>query len=426
MSGLETLRAIIAANRAGAPRGIAAWCTAHPDTLRAILRAQLAISGPILIEATCNQVNQNGGYTGMTPAKFRRFAEGLARDEGVDPQRLILGGDHLGPNPWRHLPASGAMEAAREMVKAYAEAGFEKIHLDASMACADDGLLSEETMAERATELCAAAEAAAVTPAAYVIGTEVPIPGGETHALDAISVTKPEAVKRTYELHADAFRARGLNDVLSRVIALVVQPGVDFDNADVTLFDAAKARALTRAAAELPGALFEAHSTDYQTEQCLANLVGGHFAILKVGPELTFAYREAVFAMAAIEEQLAPQSRSNVISVIDDVMNRDDRGWRPYVPAGEQQRAAKLFGLSDRVRYYWPNAEIAQAVRQLQENIDSQPAPRGLVLQYAGEDCLDRPELPLSRRIIDSKLGAVARKYLSASGALNAGTQASA
>jgi D-tagatose-bisphosphate aldolase class II non-catalytic subunit len=426
MSGVETLRAIIAANRAGAPRGIASWCTAHPDTLRAVLRAHLDVTGPILIEATCNQVNQDGGYTGMNPAQFRSFAEGLARDEGIGPQRLILGGDHLGPNPWRHLPAAEAMEAARQMVKAYAQAGFEKIHLDASMACADDGLLGEEIMAERAAELCAAAEAAAALPPAYVIGTEVPVPGGETDALHAISVTRPEAVKRTYELHADAFRSRGLGDALSRVIALVVQPGVDFDNANVTLFNAANARALTGAAEELPGALFEAHSTDYQTEPCLADLVAGHFAILKVGPELTFAYREAIFAMAAIEERIPLTARSNVIGVIDDVMNRDDRDWRPYVPVGENQRAAKLSGLSDRVRYYWPNAEIAQAVRQLQENIDRKPAPRGLVLQYAGEACLDRPELPLSRRIIDSRLGAVARKYLSACGALSTGTQASA
>jgi D-tagatose-bisphosphate aldolase class II non-catalytic subunit len=255
-------------------------------------------------------------------------------------------------------------------------------------------------------------------PAAYVIGTEVPIPGGELDALDSISATKPGAVQRTYQLHAEAFCKHGLGEALSRVIALVVQPGVDFDNANVTLFDAAKARALAAAAAQIPGAAFEAHSTDYQTESSLTDLVAGHFAILKVGPELTFAYREAVFVMAAIEQQLSVTTQSNIIDVIDSAMNRDDRNWRPYVPAGEQERMAKLFGLSDRVRYYWPNAEIAQAVTLLQENIDWQPVPRGLVSQYAGEDCLDRQNLPLSRRIIDSRVGSVARKYLAASGAV--------
>jgi D-tagatose-bisphosphate aldolase class II non-catalytic subunit len=426
MNGVEALRELIAANRAGARRGIASWCTAHPDTLRAILRAHQDFGGPILIEATCNQVNQNGGYTGMTPAMFRDFVEDLGQEERIDPRRIILGGDHLGPNPWKNLSAADAMAAAKAMVKAYVEAGFSKIHLDASMACAGDGLLNELQMAERAAELCSVAEAAARQPLAYVIGTEVPIPGGETDARDAIAVTNASAVRHTYDVHADAFRKRGLSNALSQVIALVVQPGVDFDNCSVTLFDATKAGTLTAAAIQIPGVVFEAHSTDYQTKGCLADLVAGHFAILKVGPELTFVYREAVFAMAAIEEQLVLTSRSNIVKTIDDVMNGDDRNWRPYVPAGEQQRAAKLFGLSDRVRYYWPNARIARAVGQLQANIDRQPVPWGLILQYAGEECLDRPDLPLSRRIIDSKAGSVARKYLAASGSISAENRASA
>jgi D-tagatose-bisphosphate aldolase class II non-catalytic subunit len=426
MIGIEALRDLVAANRAGVRRGVTSWCTAHSDTLRAILRAHHDSNGPILIEATCNQVNQNGGYTGMTPVMFRQFVDGLAREERVEPKRIIFGGDHLGPNPWKNLSASDAMAAAKDMIKAYVAAGFSKIHLDTSMACADDVQLDEQLMAERAAELCAIAESTVTSPISYVIGTEVPIPGGETDALGAIAVTKPGAVRHTHELHAEAFKKRGLADAWSRVIALVVQPGVDFDNSSVTPFDPVKASALSAAAREMPGVAFEAHSTDYQTGDCLAGLVAGHFAILKVGPELTFAYREAVFAMAAIEEQLALTSRSNIVSVVDDVMNGDDRNWRPYVPADEQQQAAKLFGLSDRARYYWPNKEIAQAVGQLQENIDRQSVPRGLVLQYAGGECLVQTGLPLSRRIIDSKVGAVARKYLAASGAFSSQNQASA
>ena len=193
MTGAATLRAVATANRAGAAVGIASWCTAHPATLRAILRAHTDRAGPILIEATCNQVNQHGGYTGMTPAAFRRFIERLAHEAGIDPRRIILGGDHLGPNPWRHLPAPAAMTEAKAMVRAYVEAGFSKIHLDASMACADDVNLAEDLMAARAAELCAVAEAAATTPLTYVIGTEVPIPGGETAALDTLAVTSPDA-----------------------------------------------------------------------------------------------------------------------------------------------------------------------------------------------------------------------------------------
>ncbi len=414
MNGLKTLQAIVAANRAGTHAGLASWCTAHPDTLRAILRAHRDATSPILIEATCNQVNQHGGYTGMTPAMFRKFVEGLAADEGVDTNRIILGGDHLGPNPWKNKPAAQAMAEAKHMVKAYVEAGFSKIHLDASMACADDRNLAEDQMAERAAELCAVAEKAATQPLAYVIGTEVPIPGGETDALETLAVTKPAAVQATYDLHRSAFKKLNLVDALDRVIGLVVQPGVDFDNTLVTLYDATKAADLTASAASLPVAAFEAHSTDYQTQSCLAGLVSGHFAILKVGPELTFAYRQAVFAMAAIEDQLAISPRSNIVAVIDQEMNSDDRNWRPYVPAGAQQRALKLFGLSDRVRYYWPSAIIGNALALLQHNVNTASVPAGLIQQFASAECFAEPYLPLSQRIIDSKVGAVVLKYLSA------------
>ena len=67
----------------------------------------------MLIEATCNQVNQEGGYTGMTPADFRGFVEAIAARVGFDPSRIILGGDHLGPNPWKQLPAEEALAARR-------------------------------------------------------------------------------------------------------------------------------------------------------------------------------------------------------------------------------------------------------------------------------------------------------------------------
>lgn len=416
MTDLAVLQAIVSANRAGHRSAIPSWCTAHPDTLRAILKAHQPGHGPILLEATCNQVNQHGGYTGMTPADFRRFINDLATESAVDPRRIILGGDHLGPNPWRHLASAKAMANAKVMVKAYVQAGFTKIHLDASMACADDSNLDETQMAQRAAELCAVAEAAARAPLSYVIGTEVPIPGGETAILDTLAVTRPEATLRTCDLHRAAFHKLGLDAAFARVIAIVVQPGVDFGNSQVFAFDPAKATNLVAAIAALPNAVFEAHSTDYQTEESLTSLVAGHFAILKVGPELTFAYREAVFAMAALEDELPFPKRSEIIHVIDSVMNADDRHWRGYVARGDQQRQHKLFGLSDRVRYYWPDPNVARAVEILHVNIDTVNLPQDLLARHVGADLNTDAGLPLSARIIDAKVGAVVRKYLAACG----------
>lgn len=409
---MSALTDIVAGNRGGNGRGIPSYCTAHPETLSAIFAAYRNDEAPILIEATCNQVNQFGGYTGMTPAAFRRFVEELATREGVAPSRLILGGDHLGPNPWKGEPAADAMAKARDMVAAYVEAGFTKIHLDASMACLDDGVLAEDTMAERAAELCNAAEAASRTPLSYVIGTEVPIPGGETEVLDALSVTQPEAVERTWQLHRDAFAGRGLSGAFDRVVGVVVQPGVDFGNDQVYPFVPEKAAALSGALGRLPGAVFEAHSTDYQSEAALAALVARRFALLKVGPELTFAFRQAIFALAGIEAAMDVPQPSRIVEVIRAEMVGNPGNWRAYVAPGRREEAMMLYGLSDRVRYYWPRPAVQSALARLYANIAGAAPEPGIVAQFTGGLAEDagKPAM-LARRVIDRMVGDVVRKY---------------
>ena len=413
MTARNALQAMLARNRGGERRGIGSWCTAHPQTLRAILEAHCDGDDPILIEATCNQVNQFGGYTGMTPASFRALVEGLAREAGVDHARIILGGDHLGPNPWKNRTASDAMRQACDMVKAYVEAGFSKIHLDASMACAGEVGLPEPAIAERAAELCAAGETAAAKGPGpvYVIGTEVPIPGGETRVLDTLAVTRPNDALRTFALHQAAFADRGIADAMDRVVALVVQPGVDFGNAQIFPFDKAKAAELSEIVVDIPGVVFEAHSTDFQTEASLADLVSAHFAILKVGPELTYAYREAVFAMAAIEDRLVRSERSDIVSVLEHAMDENNAHWLNYVEKTGNMRIDRLYGFSDRVRYYWPDPRIGAAIGRLAANIDRQAVHPGLISQFAGGMIAESRNVSLSRKIIASKVGAVVAKY---------------
>jgi D-tagatose-bisphosphate aldolase class II non-catalytic subunit len=407
------LRSIIADNRAGGARGVASWCTAHAETLRVILRAHSHGDDLILIEATCNQVNQHGGYTGMTPARFRTFIEELADEADIDIRRIILGGDHLGPNPWKGQRAAEAMAEARDMVRAYVEAGFDKIHLDASMACADDDALSEDRMAERAAELCEVAESArGMRQLLYVIGTEVPVPGGETEVLDALAVTRPEAALRTFDLHRSAFARRGLGDALSRVIGFVVQPGVDFGNAQVFAYDPARAAELSRTVFDFPAAVFEAHSTDYQTEASLRALVASHFAILKVGPELTFAYRQAVVTMAHVERYLSVSRPSNILDIIHEEMTADPKYWRDYIAADTREDAMRLFGLSDRIRYYWPKPRIAAALQRLYDNIDNGHPEIGIMSQFIPSLDTERAEQrSLSSQIIRINVGAVVAKY---------------
>lgn len=397
------LQDIIAANRSGRRVGLPSWCTAHPETLACILRTYRNDTAPILIEATCNQVNQHGGYTGMTPARFRDFIHGIARTQGIDPARILLGGDHLGPNPWKHLPAPEAMANARQMVAAYAAAGFGKIHLDASMPCNGE-TLTEATMADRAADLAAVAEP---HRPCYVIGTEVPVPGGETAPLDALGITTAQAAARTLALHRAAFAARGLP--FDRILAVVVQPGVDFGNDRIYPFDAAAAAALCAAAPALNGPLYEAHSTDYQTATALAALVAGHFPILKVGPELTFAYRQAVFAM----ERLARLANlpSAVETALRGAMQDDPSDWRAYVARDSREDAMMLYGLSDRTRYYWPRPQVQAAVSALYATLRAATPEPGLVAQVTGGMVTATDPATLPETIIDTTVGAVVRRY---------------
>src|SRR3954451_14907399 len=118
LSSLATMR------RDGELRGVTSVCSAHPTVLRAALRHGRANDTTVLIEATCNQVNHRGGYTGMQPADFAALVTAIAAEERCPPGQVILGGDHLGPNPWRDRPAAEAMAEAEAMVEAYVGAGF--------------------------------------------------------------------------------------------------------------------------------------------------------------------------------------------------------------------------------------------------------------------------------------------------------------
>lgn len=370
------------------PRGITSVCSAHPLVIEAALLSAARDGSALLIEATCNQVNQDGGYTGMTPADFRRFVESCAARVAFPAERIILGGDHLGPNPWWQLPAEEAMARAEAMIVAYVEAGFEKLHLDTSMGCAGEpAALNDERTAERAARLAKVAEQTAArigsTPPVYVIGTEVPPPGGATHALDGIEVTRPEAARKTMAVHEAAFRAAGVEPALERVIAIVVQPGVEFGNANVVLYQPEKATGLIQVLDDLPGLLFEAHSTDYQPTAELAGLVDGGFAILKVGPGLTFALREALYGLDAIRGVLGGSNETESLSaVLEARMLAMPHHWSGhYGGSSEVQRLQRHFSYSDRIRYYWPDPAVAGAVDRLFSDLPA-AIPETLISQY--------------------------------------------
>jgi len=376
--------------RQSQPRGIYSVCSAHAWVLEAAFDQALEDGSDLLIEATSNQVNHLGGYTGMLPEDFRRRVVEIAASKGFDESRLILGGDHLGPNPWQKESAAVAMQQAELTVEAYIKAGFKKIHLDASMACGGDSEpLSGETIAARAATLCAVAEkACGKQKPVYVIGTEVPTPGGATESLSELAVTSREAAAETLAIHRRVFKQAGLADVWPRVIALVVQPGVEFNHDSVVDYDASKARHLTALLNEEDGLVYEAHSTDYQRPEAYRQLVRDGFAILKVGPALTFAMREALTALTQIEAELVPHWQcSHLVDVLERVMLDKPANWQHHY-AGDRQAEHLLrrYSYSDRVRYYWHEPRVKEAVDVLMANVGSNSIPETLLSCYLPDE----------------------------------------
>lgn len=375
--------------------GIPSYCSANELVLETALRRAKLLNQPVLIEATANQVNQYGGYTGMLPKDFYKLVLDMAKRIGLPEQMVILAGDHLGPLTWQSLPEAEAMERSIELVYQYARAGFTKIHLDTSMKVADDadGLLSTEVIARRGAVLYKAAirgyeELKAEKPEAmrpvFVIGSEVPIPGGAQEAEDSLAVTNVEAFKDTVATYKRIWAEEGVADGMKDVIAVVVQPGVEFGDDQVFLYDHDAATELCNALKEFPEVCFEGHSTDYQSKECLKAMVEDGIAILKVGPALTYGLREALFSMSLMENELVPaEERSNFIDVLEEVMLATPGNWQKHYHGDDKQlHLARKYSFSDRARYYIGLPEVVEAMNKLFSNLNTYQIPLNMLHQY--------------------------------------------
>lgn len=386
--------------------GIPSICTAHPDVLETAFEFYKTIELPLLIEATANQVNQYGGYTGLTPEAFYRQITAMASRLDFPLERLVLGGDHLGPLVWASEGEEG-MKKAEVLIHDFVFTGFTKIHLDTSMKLSGDDELSDELIAQRGIRLMKVAEAAfelrlkevpdAIAPV-YIVGSEVPIPGGATQH-ESLQVSSSKAFLNTVGTFQKIMNEAGLSKVFDRVIGIVVQPGVEFSDEIIEEYDRNKASQLCASLSQYPSLVFEGHSTDYQTPIALKEMVEDGIAILKVGPELTFAYREGLFALEAMEKELELDEYSDFMKTLDDVMIKKPETWQKHYQGSEDKKAFKRkYSYSDRSRYVMNDESVVLAKENLIKNTQSLPMP--LISQWMHEAYL---EMRSSHQHLDSK-----------------------
>jgi D-tagatose-1,6-bisphosphate aldolase subunit GatZ/KbaZ len=389
------LKKIVMLQKIGIPIGAYSICSANKFVIKAgIKKASNSNNGSfVIIESTSNQVNQFGGYTGMNPVDFKEFVYSIANNIDFPLNKIILGGDHLGPNPWKNERPEIALKRAAEMIKQYVEAGYVKIHIDASMPLGDEETISNQLVAQRTSELCFIAEKAYheakkqnTCPPMYIIGSEVPIPGGDNDFNGEIKITKVQNLEDTIFMNESAFKEKGLEEAWKRVFAVVVQPGVEFGDDKVVEYDNNKTKELQRKIKKYNNIIFETHSTDYQKPSSLKKLVKDGFAILKVGPALTYAMREGLFLLEQIEKELYKNNRtklSNLSTVIEDEMKNNPVNWKNYYSSeGKELQFELKYSFYDRMRYYWQVPSVKKAVDTLINNLNNRELPLSIISQY--------------------------------------------
>lgn len=393
---MHPIKEILSKRNKGISSGIASYCTSNKIVIESILEYYLEKNEYVLIECTANQVNQFGGYMNMTPSDFRDYVYDIADKIGFPKEKIILGADHFGPLTWADKSEKEAMDNAKELVRLAVLAGYTKIHLDTSMFLGSDDTskkLSDETIAKRGAILYKACEDAfeerikkypqSIRPV-YVIGSEVPIPGGEYREKNILEVTNPVDFENTINAYDKIFEKFGLRNAWDNIIAVVVQPGVEFSDENVHDYDRKQAIRLCEKLKEYPNLVFEGHSTDYQFGSKLKEMVEDGVAILKVGPAVTYALREALFSLSLIEKELLEdKERANFIEVLEEVMLKNPKDWEKYYTGSEfEQALARKYSFSDRSRYYLTQDEINSSIDKLFENIDSIDISLGMIKQY--------------------------------------------
>ena len=257
-----------------------------------------------------------------------------------------------------------------------------------------------------------------------MIGTAVRVRGGADHEIARLVPPTAASARATLDHHRDAFEAVGRSGIWPQVMALVVQPGVEFDHLQVIDYRPEATRELRTVLDDEPAMIFEAHSTDYQTRSAqtrdaLTSLVADGWGVLKVGPGLTFALREALFALAAIEDELLPAEACSRLPAVVEARMLDQPGqWQQYYAGtAEEQAIARRYSYSDRMRYYWPDPQVEAAVGALLESLTHREIPDPLLSAFLPaqyERVRSRVLPPAPRELVIDRVRDVLRTYAAA------------
>ena len=361
-------------------KALPSFCTSNLDVLKTAIYFCKKKNFPILIESTSSQVNQNGGYSGKKPKDFYYSVNKIAKQINFPEKKLYVGGDHLGPLPWRNLKANLALRNSVRLINDCLKSNYSKIHIDTSIKCSDDKTLSAYEIYLRTKKILEKINKNKKLKKVFlVIGTEVPLSGSNDKS--KLKLTSER------QIFNDVKKFKKIK-VNNGVFGLVIEPGMKFMHYQILSpkFKNFKAK---KSISKNHNFVYEAHSSDYQSLLSLKKLVKNNFKFLKVGPELTFYMTRGIFFMEDVEKKYFLKNRSNIKKKIFIEMMKNRKYWSNYY-SGKKKSLKKLIFNSrlDRMRYYLNKKNIEKSKKILKKNINK--LDRRLILKILNKKKLSK------------------------------------
>lgn len=348
-------------------KAVPSFCTSNKEVLNTIIFYCKRKNLPCLIESTSNQVNQYGGYTGKTPINFYTDLKKILKKNNFNSQNLYVGGDHLGPLPWKNKNEKIAMNNSIKLINNCLDSKYTKIHVDTSIKCSNENSINHSIIFERTKYIIEKSKLKKNLKKIFlIIGTEVPLSGSNEKGKIKLTQEKQIILEvKKFRNLLKKFYKKKLK------FGLVVEPGMRFMHYNILSPNFSKFNEKKKIS-QKNNFIYEAHSTDYQPVNILKGLVKNNFKFLKVGPELTYNYSRSLFFMENIEKKYFKNGLSNIKKKILLTMLKDKKYWKGYY-LGNKSKIKKLILNSklDRMRYYLNKNNVVLSTTKLKKNINN-------------------------------------------------------
>ena len=358
--------------QSGIHRTIFAACPNSLSVIKASLRSAKRNNAPIKFAATLNQVDLDGGYTGLTQYQFVNLIRLEAQAINYT-GFVMIAIDHGGPwlkdvhtqEKWSY---ADTLAAVKKSFEAAIEAGYDLIHVDPTIdiTLQDGTTIDINVVAARTIQLIVHAEkfrrCHGYSRIAYEVGTE------EVHG----GLADMKIFTRFLDLLKEGMKENGLEDVWPCFV--VGKVGTDLHT---STFDREVAKSLTETVAQY-GSLIKGHYSDNVTNPEDYPLTG--MGAANVGPEFTELEYEGVIELCDMEERLLKQNKiekSSGLKVIlwqAVIQSGRWKKWLMYTESSESFYANTLerqtWLVKTGCRYIWENTEVLAARNKLYKNIE--------------------------------------------------------